>query len=125
MVVCTVCNVTSGCICGGVNVPQETLVGPCKGCGETDYYLSTSGTDYCPACACYGCCRRCKILIQQNKSLLQDHTNKLIEDINALERRIFGFETGLCDGGGGGVTHKCVRLDQVLNLLRSSITERK
>lgn len=28
------------------------LSGPCKGCGATDYGLSTSGPDYCGACAC-------------------------------------------------------------------------
>ena len=28
------------------------LAGPCKGCGATNYGLSTSGPDYCGACAC-------------------------------------------------------------------------
>lgn len=26
--------------------------GPCKGCGTTNYGLSTSGPDYCGSCAC-------------------------------------------------------------------------
>ncbi len=28
------------------------MSGPCKGCGATDYGISTSGPDYCGACAC-------------------------------------------------------------------------
>lgn len=28
------------------------MPGPCKGCGATGYGLSTSGPDYCGACAC-------------------------------------------------------------------------
>ena len=28
------------------------MTGPCKGCGAMNYGLSTSGPDYCPACAC-------------------------------------------------------------------------
>lgn len=28
------------------------IAGPCKGCGATNYGLSTSGPDYCGACAC-------------------------------------------------------------------------
>ena len=28
------------------------MSGPCKGCGATDYGLSTSGPDFCGICAC-------------------------------------------------------------------------
>lgn len=28
------------------------MSGPCKGCGATNYGPSTSGPDYCGACAC-------------------------------------------------------------------------
>jgi len=31
---------------------MTTISGPCKGCGATDYGLSTSGPGYCGACAC-------------------------------------------------------------------------
>jgi len=35
---------------GGNKYP--ILSGPCKGCGATNYGISTSGPDYCGACAC-------------------------------------------------------------------------
>lgn len=28
------------------------MSGPCKGCGATNYGISTSGPDYCGSCAC-------------------------------------------------------------------------
>ena len=31
---------------------MSLIAGPCKGCGAKDYGLSTSGPDYCGACAC-------------------------------------------------------------------------
>jgi hypothetical protein len=45
--------------------------GPCKLCGAVNYPLSFGGPDICPICDCYGCCRRCKILIEENKFLLK------------------------------------------------------
>lgn len=35
---------------GGKRYPR--YAGPCRGCGEVNYSASTSGPDYCPACAC-------------------------------------------------------------------------
>ncbi len=35
---------------GGHKFPRFS--GPCKGCGAMNYGLSTSGPDYCGACAC-------------------------------------------------------------------------
>lgn len=43
--------------------------GPCKICGAVDYLLSFGGPDICPVCDCYGCCARCKLLIQENNIL--------------------------------------------------------
>lgn len=31
---------------------EGEISGPCKGCGATNYGLSTSGPDYCGECAC-------------------------------------------------------------------------
>ena len=39
--------------------------GPCTMCGATNYPLSFGGPGICPACDCYGVCKRCKILIAE------------------------------------------------------------
>ena len=47
----------------------------CTICGEPIYGLSYGGAGICSACDCYGCCKRCKILIAQNRRLKDELTN--------------------------------------------------
>jgi len=48
----------------------------CLRCGEQNYPLSTSGPDYCPACACGNDTGRIKVMraeIDRLKTLLKKH----------------------------------------------------
>jgi hypothetical protein len=48
----------------------------CRLCGAKNIQASYSGADICPACDCYGCCKRCKILIEENR-ILKEELQKL------------------------------------------------
>ena len=53
------------------NARGHKTYGPCKGCGAEGYGISTSGPDYCGACAC-GVPPEISQLKQRNSKLFQD-----------------------------------------------------
>ena len=60
--------------------------GPCKRCGEVNYSLSTSGPDYCPACACGDDIGRIRLL----RTMVTELQSSLIaekEKVKELEKK--------------------------------------